>query len=71
MLARGLQEELLGPSGKHLVLPPQPKSVYTYEVRDEKGTVGFSDNSLGQSSAMRHLAYLTLEIAQKVCRLAQ
>jgi hypothetical protein len=71
VLARGLQEELLSPSAKHLVLPPRPGSVYAYEVRDEKGTVRFSDNSAGQPAVLRHLAYLVLEVAQKVCHLPQ
>ncbi|HEY3830401.1 MAG TPA: hypothetical protein VGL57_14505 [Solirubrobacteraceae bacterium] len=71
VLARGLQEELLSSSATHLALPPRPGSVYTYELRDEKGTVRFSDNSAGQPAALRHLAYLVLEIAQKVCHLPQ
>jgi hypothetical protein len=69
VLARGLQEELEGPSAKHLALPPRPGSVFSYDVRDEKGTVRFADNSAGQTSTMHHLAYLVLEIAQHVCRL--
>ncbi len=69
VLARGLQEELESPSAKHLVLPARPGSVFGYDLRDEKGTVRFADNSAGQTPAMRHLAYLVLEIEQKVCQL--
>jgi hypothetical protein len=69
VLARGLQEELESPSAKHLALASRPGSVFSYDVRDEKGTVRFADNSAGQTSAMRHLAYLVLEIEQKVCHL--
>ncbi|HSZ70092.1 MAG TPA: hypothetical protein VK756_07005 [Solirubrobacteraceae bacterium] len=69
VLARGVQEELEGPAAKHLALASRPGSVFSYYLRDEKGTVRFADNSAGQPSALRHLAYLVLEIAQKVCRL--
>ncbi len=69
VLARGLQEELQGPSAKHLSLPPRPGSVFRYRVRDAEGWVSFADNSAGQPSVLRHLAYFVLEVAQKVCRL--
>ncbi len=70
VLARGLQEELQSPSAKHLVLAPRVGSVFTYTVRDAEGTVRFADNSAGQPSVLRHLAYFVLEVAQKVCRLS-
>jgi hypothetical protein len=70
VLARGLQEELQSPSAKHLSLPPQPGSVFRYSVRDPEGWVRFADNSTGQPSVLRHLAYFVLEVAQKVCRLS-
>jgi hypothetical protein len=69
VLARGIQEELQSPSAKHLSLPPRPGSVFDYYVRDAEGTVRFADNSSGQSSAMRHLAYFVLEVEQQVCHL--
>lgn len=71
VVARGLQEELLPPSAKHLTLPPRPGSVFSYAVRDEKGTVRFADNSLGQSSALRQLQVFVLEVAKEVCGLPQ
>ncbi len=67
--ARGLQEELQSPSAKHLVLSPRPGSVFSYYVRDAEGTVRFSDNSAGQTSVLRHLAYFVLEVEQHVCHL--
>jgi hypothetical protein len=67
--ARGLQEELQSPSAKHLVLSPRPGSVFSYYVRDAEGTVRFSDNSAGQASVLRHLAYFVLEVEQQVCHL--
>jgi hypothetical protein len=71
VLARGIQEELQSPSSKHLALPPRPGSVFSYYVRDSEGTVRFADNSAGQPPVLRHLAYFVLEVAQRVCRLAQ
>jgi hypothetical protein len=68
--ARGLQEELQSPSAKHLALAPRPGSVFSYYVRDAEGTVRFSDNSAGQTSVLRHLAYFVLEIQQKLCHTA-
>lgn len=67
--ARGVTEELQTPSAKHLSLPPRPGSVFRYNVRDAEGTVRFADNSADQPSALRHLQYLVLEVAQRVCRL--
>jgi hypothetical protein len=71
VLARGLSEELQTPSTKHLTLPPRPGSVFSYYVRDAEGTVRFADNSASQPSVLRHLQYLVLEVAQKVCGLSQ
>ncbi len=67
--ARGVTEELQTPSSKHLSLPPRPGSVFRYRVRDAEGTVRFADNSPGQPSALHHLQYLVLEVAQRVCGL--
>lgn len=67
--ARGVTEELQTPSSKHLKLPPRPGSVFRYDVRDAEGSVRFADNSADQPSALHHLQYLVLEVAQRVCRL--
>ena len=67
--ARGVTEELQTPSAKHLSLPPRPGSVFRYHLRDAEGTVRFADNSAGQPSALHHLQYLVLEVAQRVCGL--
>ncbi len=69
--ARGLQEELQEPSAKHLSLPSRPGSVFRYDLRDPEGAVHFADNSAGQPSVFRHLAYFVLEVAQRVCGLPQ
>ncbi len=67
--ARGVTEELQSASAKHLALPPRPGSVFRYVLRDAEGTVRFADNSAGQPSALHHLQYLVLEVAQRVCGL--
>jgi hypothetical protein len=67
--ARGVTEELQTPSSKHLSLPPRPGSVFRYKVRDAEGRVSFADNSAHQPSALHHLQYLVLEVAQRVCGL--
>jgi hypothetical protein len=69
--ARGISEELQQPSSKHLSLPPRPGSVFRYHVRDAEGTVRFADNSANQPSVLHHLAYLVLEVQQKVCHLPE
>jgi hypothetical protein len=67
--ARTIQEELLGPASKHLSLPPGPRSVLSYYVRDENGTVRFSDDSAAQPAVLRRLALFVLQTAQRVCHL--
>jgi hypothetical protein len=68
VLARGIQEELQEQTSKHLYLPPRPGSVFSYYLRDEEGTVRFSDNSVGQPKALRELQALVLQLAQGVCQ---
>jgi hypothetical protein len=67
--ARGVTEELQTPSAKHLSLAPRSGSVFRYVVRDAEGIVRFADNSAHESSALHHLQYLVLEVAQRVCGL--
>ena len=69
--ARGIQEELGGAAGRHLALPPRSGSVLSYYVRDENGTVRFSDNSADQPAVLRQLALFVLQTAQQVCRLPE
>jgi hypothetical protein len=67
--ARAIQEEISGLTSKHLSLPAAPGSVLSYYLRDEHGTVSFSDNSPGQSAVLRRLALFVLQTAQRVCHL--
>jgi hypothetical protein len=69
--ARAIQEDLHGPASRHLSLPPASGSVMSYHVRDEAGSVHFSDNSPGQPPVFRRLALFVLQTAQRVCHLPQ
>jgi hypothetical protein len=65
--ARGIQEELKQAASKHLSLPARSGSVLSYYLRDQDGTVRFSDNSAGQSKVMRELQALVLDVGRAVC----
>ncbi len=69
--ARAIQEDLKEPASEHLSLSPGPKSVLSYSVRDENGSVHFSDNSSGQPKVLRELALFVLQTAQRVCGLPE
>lgn len=69
--ARTIQEDLKEPASRHASFPPAPGSVLSYSVRDQDGTVRFSDNSRGQPSVTRRLAAFVLEVAGKVCGISQ
>jgi hypothetical protein len=67
--ARAIQEELVGPASKHTSLPARAGSVLSYYLRDENGTVHFSDNSAAQPKVFRNLALFILQTAQQKCHL--
>jgi hypothetical protein len=67
--ARAIQEELKDPASKHLSLRAGARSVLSYYVRDENGTVRFSDDSAGAPAVLRRLALFVLQTAQQVCHL--
>jgi hypothetical protein len=67
--ARAIQEDLHDLASKHATLTPGAGSVLSYYVREESGTVRFSDNSSGQPHVLRRLALLVLQTAQEVCHL--
>jgi hypothetical protein len=69
--AREIQEELLKPSAAHLSLPPRAGSTLNYRVRDESGTVSFSDNSATQPLVLHKLQLFVLQTAQEVCHLSE
>jgi hypothetical protein len=67
--ARVIQEDLQGPAEEHKSLPAQAGSVLSYYVRDQNGTVRFSDDSTAQPHVFRQLAQFVLQTAQQLCRL--
>jgi hypothetical protein len=67
--ARAIQEDLRTPASRHVSLPPGPRSVLSYRVRAEAGSVSFNDDSPGQPAVFRHLALFVLQTAQQVCHL--
>jgi hypothetical protein len=69
--ARGIQEELHDQASQRPSLPAAPGSVISYYVRDDAGTVRFSDNSPRQPAVLRRLALFVLQAAQQVCHLPQ
>ena len=69
--ARAIQEEIQDSASKHLSLPPRPGSVLSYYLRDENGTVRFSDNSANQPKVLRQLQLFVEQTAQRVCHLSQ
>lgn len=69
--ARAIQEDLREPASEHISLPPAPRSVLSYYLRDENGSVRFADNSAHQPEVFRRLALFVLQTAQRVCHLAE
>jgi hypothetical protein len=69
--AREIQEELEKPSAAHLSLSPRPGSTLSYSVRDERGTVRFSDNSARQPVVLHKLQLFVLQTAQQTCHLSE
>jgi hypothetical protein len=67
--ARALARDLSDLAERRVRLAPGRGSVLSYSIRLEKGTVTFSDDSRGQTPAMRELALFTREVAKGVCRL--
>jgi hypothetical protein len=68
--AREIQEELEKPSSSHLSLAPRAGSVLSYYVRDESGSVRFSDNSAAQPAVFHKLQLFVLQTAQQICGLS-
>lgn len=67
--AREIQEELVKPSSSRLSLAPRAGSVLSYYVRDESGSVRFSDNSAAQPAVFHKLQLFVLQTAQEICGL--
>jgi hypothetical protein len=71
LTASGIKEDLQHAASEGVYLAPRPGSVYAYFLRDENGTVRFSDNSPGATKPMHQLALLVLQVAQQLCHVPQ
>jgi hypothetical protein len=67
--ARAIQEDLHGLASKHAMLVPRAGSVLSYSLREESGSVRFSDNSSGQPHVLRRLALFVLQTSRQLCHL--
>jgi hypothetical protein len=67
--ARTIEEDMRDPASKHLHLAPGPAPVFSYSLRQEAGSVSFSDDSAGQPKVFRRLALFVLQTAQHECHL--
>jgi hypothetical protein len=67
--ASAIQEDMRKPAEHHLSLAPGPRSVLSYRLRQEQGSVSFSDDSPGQPQVFHRLALFVLQTAQRVCHL--
>jgi hypothetical protein len=71
VVARAIQEELHEQASSHLSLPAKPGSVLHYFLRDENGSVRFSDNSPGAGKVLHQLQLFIVQTAQQVCHLPE
>ena len=69
--ARTIQEETQQAASSNLSLPPQPGSVLHYYLREEGGSIRFSDSSTGQPAILRQLQLFVVQVAQQVCHLPE
>lgn len=69
--AREIKDDLRDAAGKHTSLAPRAESVFSYYLRDEHGSVRFSDNSVGQPAVFRRLTLFVLQTARQVCHLRE
>jgi hypothetical protein len=65
--ARELSRDLEEPAELGIELPPGPRSVLSYRVRMEAGTVAFSDTSRGNPPVFLRLAGFTKDVTERVC----
>jgi predicted metal-dependent peptidase len=67
--ARTIEEDMRDPASKRVHLGRGPAPVFSYSVRQEAGSVSFSDDSPGQPKVFRKLALFVLQTAQRECHL--
>lgn len=67
--AREIKRDLADDARRHLLLAPGPNAVLTYRLRDQDGTVTFSDTSPGRTAKLLRVEGFTRVVARQVCRL--
>jgi hypothetical protein len=65
--ARQLARDLAPQAQLHVELPPGPRSVLSYRVRLQAGTVSFSDTSRPLPGAFARLTAFTADVSESVC----
>jgi hypothetical protein len=69
--ARELTRALSEQAELNLELPPGPKSVLSYRVRMQAGTIAFSDTSRPLPPSFAELTVFTKHVSEDVCGLAR
>jgi hypothetical protein len=65
--ARRLARDLTPQAQLHVELPPGPRSVLSYRVRLQAGTIAFSDTSKPLPGAFARLTAFTADVSESVC----
>jgi hypothetical protein len=65
----GKDDDHPGPATRDPELPARPGSILRYDIRSEKGSVAFSDNSLHQPAAFYLAQKFVRDMAIRVCGL--
>jgi hypothetical protein len=65
--ARRLVRDLEPQAQLHVQLPPGPRSVLSYRVRLQDGTVSFSDTSRPMPAAFARLTAFTADVSEDLC----
>jgi len=65
--ARRLARDLAPQAQLHVQLPPGPRSILSYNVRMQAGTVSFSDTSRPMPGAFARLTAFTADVSEGVC----
>jgi hypothetical protein len=65
--ARQLARDLAPQAQLHVQLPPGPRSILSYRVRLQAGTVSFSDTSRPMPGAFARLTAFTADVSESVC----
>jgi hypothetical protein len=67
LTARALAGDLAPQAQLHVQLPPGKRSVLSYRVRLQPGTISFSDTSKPLPAAFARLTAFTADVSESVC----